>query len=91
MLADAKQGLFDTIVCWKSDRLKYGRPAIPSSWAAGGLIVAALRPFTQRRLLLNWYRNGHYYTDFTWSFLSSNREKQLRYSWAVDLDATGVD
>ena len=24
MLADAKQGLFDTIVCWKSDRLSRG-------------------------------------------------------------------
>ena len=24
MLSDAKQGLFDTIVCWKSDRLSRG-------------------------------------------------------------------
>ena len=34
MLSDAKQGLFDTIVCWKSDRLSRGH--VPRSRSDGG-------------------------------------------------------
>ena len=32
MLADAKRGRFDTIVCWKSDRLSRGCTPPPPSW-----------------------------------------------------------
>ena len=34
MLADAKRGRFDTIVCWKSDRLSRGH--VPRRSAHGG-------------------------------------------------------
>ena len=32
MLADARQGRFDTIVCWKSDRLSRACTPPPPSW-----------------------------------------------------------
>ena len=37
MLADAKRGRFDTIVCWKSDRLSRGMyPSVPTNSLLAG-------------------------------------------------------
>ena len=44
MLADAKAGRFDTIVCWKSDRLVGGCTPPPPSWRLSKPIRYGLKP-----------------------------------------------
>ena len=44
MLADAKKGRFDTIVCWKSDRLSRGMYPPPPSWRSLRPTRFALKP-----------------------------------------------
>ena len=45
MLADARRGRFDTIVCWKSDRLSRGDvPPPPLSWRSSRPIRSTSKP-----------------------------------------------
>ena len=44
MLADAKKGRFDTIFCWKSDRLSWGYTPQPPSWMSWRPTASTSRP-----------------------------------------------
>ena len=43
MLADARDGRFDTVVCWKSDRLSRGMYPAPPSWRSSRRSASASR------------------------------------------------